>query len=539
MTPGCAGRHRNSGRSAIREYYDSVNVVKASEDKTFPGAIAAGLASPWGQSVPAGNLTNGEPTYFGSYREVFARDLYEAFTGLLVAGDIQTARDATSVPVRPPAAGRRLDAAQLADQRQAGARHRWTPARRDLLSDPDGLAVGAGRRPQPVRAPRGSRRRLPRRPRSQRRGRALGGAVRRLALDDRRRDRRPDRRVAYRRGQRRSAPGPALPGRGRRVRPHGQGADRDRQRPVHQPRRAQLLHPRRPERQPRLVRQRRQPRQRQPERRRPALGDRRRLPGAGATRRPVGERSHGQVVADGRRQRSSSARRPAASASIATASTPPSRSTATATATSPSGSSCTTPGAPWPPTDTGTGHLWPVLSGERGEYDLAAGDPSSARSLLQSMQNMQSGQGLEPEQAWEDPNLAASPYGTDPTTASIGFTDGGPAGSASPLTWAQAQYARLAIDLSAGRDLETPQIVTDRYVTHGMPGSLPVTITSPDPGRERDEHDGDRHRNDRARRHGRRRGGRVRGRRGRDRTPPPPTRRGTGRCRLPPVSATR
>ena len=40
-------------------------------------------------------MTNGEPTYFGSYREVFARDLYEAFTGLLVAGDVRTARDAT------------------------------------------------------------------------------------------------------------------------------------------------------------------------------------------------------------------------------------------------------------------------------------------------------------------------------------------------------------------------------------------------------------------------------------------------------------
>ena len=33
--------------------------------------------------------------YFGSYREVFARDLYEAFAGLLVAGDLRTARDAT------------------------------------------------------------------------------------------------------------------------------------------------------------------------------------------------------------------------------------------------------------------------------------------------------------------------------------------------------------------------------------------------------------------------------------------------------------
>ena len=40
------------GFAAARQYYRSVNVVKASEDKTFPGAIAAGLASPWGQSVP-------------------------------------------------------------------------------------------------------------------------------------------------------------------------------------------------------------------------------------------------------------------------------------------------------------------------------------------------------------------------------------------------------------------------------------------------------------------------------------------------------
>src|SRR6202021_4086391 len=99
-----------------------------------------------------------------------------------------------------------------------------------------------------------------------------------------------------------------------------------------------------------------------------------------------------------------------------------------------------------------------------------------ASSLLEAMAQFSSGVGLVPEQAWEDPALAASPYGSDPTTASIGFTDGGAAGSASPLTWAQAQYARLAIDLSAGRDLETPQIVTDRYVTNGMPGSEPVTL---------------------------------------------------------------
>ena len=52
--------------------------MKAAEDKTFPGAVAAALASPWGQAVSAGDPAN---TYFGSYREVFARDLYEAWTG--------------------------------------------------------------------------------------------------------------------------------------------------------------------------------------------------------------------------------------------------------------------------------------------------------------------------------------------------------------------------------------------------------------------------------------------------------------------------
>jgi glucoamylase len=95
------------------------------------------------------------------------------------------------------------------------------------------------------------------------------------------------------------------------------------------------------------------------------------------------------------------------------------------------------------------------------------------------MRNMTSGQGLEPEQAWEDPNLPASPFGSDPATASIGFVNGKPAGSASPLTWAQSQYARLALALGAGRDLETPAIVTRRYVKHGPPGSLPVAVTSP------------------------------------------------------------
>ena len=65
-------------------------MVKASEDKTFPGALVASISSPWGQAISAGDPNN---TFFGSYREVFARDVYEAWTGLLVGGDKKTARD--------------------------------------------------------------------------------------------------------------------------------------------------------------------------------------------------------------------------------------------------------------------------------------------------------------------------------------------------------------------------------------------------------------------------------------------------------------
>ena len=54
-----------------------------------------------------------------------------------------------------------------------------------------------------------------------------------------------------------------------------------------------------------------------------------------------------------------------------------------------------------------------------------------------------SGVGLIPEQAWENADLPASPYGTPPECASIGFQNGKAAGSASPLTWSEAQFVRL------------------------------------------------------------------------------------------------
>ena len=101
-----------------------------------------------------------------------------------------------------------------------------------------------------------------------------------------------------------------------------------------------------------------------------------------------------------------------------------------------------------------------MLSGERAESDIAGGQPSGAAGRLNAMISFSSGVGLVPEQAWEDPDLPASPYGSDPATASIGFTNGKAAGSASPLTWAQAQELRLIISLGTGHTVETPAVTT-------------------------------------------------------------------------------
>ncbi len=95
-----------------------------------------------------------------------------------------------------------------------------------------------------------------------------------------------------------------------------------------------------------------------------------------------------------------------------------------------------------------TGRLWPLLSGERGEYELAAGRP--AASYLQTMANAANEGYLIPEQVWDRADQ-------------FGFTFGKATGSAAPLNWAMAQYVRLAQAVSTGRPVETPRLVAARY----------------------------------------------------------------------------
>ena len=119
------------------------------------------------------------------------------------------------VPVRPPATAQRGHAAQLAAQRQGRPGHRRTPAGRGRLPDPDGLPGRPERGRHPVGRPCPAGGRLPGRPRSLGRERAVGGADRLLTLHHRGRDRRADRGVGHRRRPWRPGPGPALPGDGR------------------------------------------------------------------------------------------------------------------------------------------------------------------------------------------------------------------------------------------------------------------------------------------------------------------------------------
>jgi glucan 1,4-alpha-glucosidase len=107
-------------------------------------------------------------------------------------------------------------------------------------------------------------------------------------------------------------------------------------------------------------------------------------------------------------------------------------------------------GANW--TGSGSGNPWPVLTGERGEYDVADGNLSGAASALATMAGAAANYQIS-EQVWAGAN------GVN------GFTTGKPDNSATPLMWAMAQYVRLAINISAGTDTDTPQVVCQTFST--------------------------------------------------------------------------
>jgi glucoamylase len=65
-----------------------------------------------------------------------------------------------------------------------------------------------------------------------------------------------------------------------------------------------------------------------------------------------------------------------------------------------------------------------------------------------------------PEQIWDKKEVPKN-YDRE-FVPELKFGEG--TGSATPLAWSMAQFIRLATNLKAGRNLETPRVVFDRYV---------------------------------------------------------------------------
>ena len=438
----------------VKQYYLSANVIKASEDKTFAGAEVASLASPWGQAVSAGDPNN---LYFGSYREVFARDLYEAWTGFYLDGDLATARDLVtylftkqqqadgSIPRNsllnglkaPDSNGTQLDEASypiiMAYQLHMHDSSLYTnhikPAANFVISHGPSYGVErweeqTGYSPSTIAA-------------------EIAGLV--AAAD-----------IARVNGDTTSAN-------------VWLGVADDWQRSIEKydvTTNGPLAN------HPYYIRLSK-------------TGDPNAaisygLGNGGPTvdQRAVIDAGFLELVRLGLKP----ANDPAITESLSVVD-------ATIAKTTNSGQGWlryngdgygddSTTGRPWPTTNSGTGHVWPLLTEERGEYYVAAGNTSAAIPLLSTMQQFGSGVGMIPEQDWDTTNLAASPYGTDPTQASIGFVNGKPAGSAAPLTWSAAVFPRLLRDIVANKPLERPAATYNRYIVHQQ-GQTQLTVTSP------------------------------------------------------------
>jgi glucoamylase len=100
----------------------------------------------------------------------------------------------------------------------------------------------------------------------------------------------------------------------------------------------------------------------------------------------------------------------------------------------------------------GVGRPWPLLTGERGHYELAAGrDPTPHIEALECFAH---GIGLLPEQVWDADDLPDR-----------NLFRGRPTGAAMPLMWAHAEYIKLLRSIADGRVFDLIPEVADRYQT--------------------------------------------------------------------------
>jgi glucoamylase len=99
---------------------------------------------------------------------------------------------------------------------------------------------------------------------------------------------------------------------------------------------------------------------------------------------------------------------------------------------------------------SGQGRAWPILTGERGHYELCAGHDYTAH--IKAIEQFSSTGGMLPEQIWDYTDIPSK-----------GMYLGRPAGSAQPLVWAHAEYLKLLCSSVDGRVFDRISVVAERY----------------------------------------------------------------------------
>jgi len=102
---------------------------------------------------------------------------------------------------------------------------------------------------------------------------------------------------------------------------------------------------------------------------------------------------------------------------------------------------------------TGIGRAWPLLTGERAHYELAAGRKEAALRLMQALEAYSNDGCLLPEQIWDAEDIPERE-----------LFRGRPSGSAMPLVWAHAEYVKLRRSLHDGRVFDMPAQTVERYL---------------------------------------------------------------------------
>jgi glucoamylase len=105
-----------------------------------------------------------------------------------------------------------------------------------------------------------------------------------------------------------------------------------------------------------------------------------------------------------------------------------------------------------PFTSFGVGRVWPLLTGERGHYEVAAG--RSPETYLRTMEGLASTSCLLCEQAWDEADIPEAHMRL-----------GEPTGSAMPLVWAHAEYVKLLRSAADGKVFDQVPEVADRYLS--------------------------------------------------------------------------